>query len=142
MVKEGECIMLIGEFAHKAGLSQDTVRFYVRRGLLRPVTGLRGGRNPYQEFTDRDLQTARIVRFGQSLGMTLKELAVVNDEMQQEGLSDERAVVLMQEQIERLSMKAAEIEALVQYLQAKCHWVQSGKTDVEPAFLSFPECRR
>lgn len=127
--------MLIGEFARRAGLSQDTVRFYVRKGLLRPQTGLRGGRNPYQEFTERDLQTARIVRFGQSLGMSLKELTAINDEMVQDGLSDERAVMLMQEQIDRLAGKASEINTLIQYLWAKCQWIQSGKEGPEPSFL-------
>ncbi|KXV27928.1 helix-turn-helix domain-containing protein [Gluconobacter japonicus] len=127
--------MLIGEFAQKTGLSQDTVRFYVRKGLLRPQAGLRGGRNPYQEFTERDLQTAQIVRFGQSLGMSLKELTAINDEMVQDGLSDERAVMLMQEQIDRLSGKASEIETLIQYLRAKCQWIQSGKEEPEPSFL-------
>ncbi|MFT9448841.1 MerR family transcriptional regulator [Gluconobacter japonicus] len=127
--------MLIGEFAQRTGLSQDTVRFYVRKGLLRPQAGLRGGRNPYQEFTERDLQTARIVRFGQSLGMSLKELTAINDEMVQDGLSDERAVMLMQEQIDRLGGKASEIEMLIQYLQAKCQWIQSGKEEPEPSFL-------
>lgn len=128
-------IMLIGEFAQRAGLSQDTVRFYVRKGLLRPQTGSRGGRNPYQEFTERDLQTARIVRFGQSLGMSLKELTAINDEMVQDGLSDERAVMLMQEQIDRLAGKASEINTLIQYLRAKCQWIQSGKEEHEPSFL-------
>lgn len=127
--------MLIGEFAQRAGLSQDTVRFYVRKGLLRPQTGSRGGRNPYQEFTERDLQTARIVRFGQSLGMSLKELTAINDEMVQDGLSDERAVMLMQEQIDRLAGKASEINTLIQYLWAKCQWIQSGKEGPEPSFL-------
>ncbi|KXV22102.1 MerR family transcriptional regulator [Gluconobacter japonicus] len=127
--------MLIGEFARRAGLSQDTVRFYVRKGLLRPQTGSRGGRNPYQEFTEWDLQTARIVRFGQSLGMSLKELTAINDEMVQDGLSDERAVMLMQEQIDRLAGKASEINTLIQYLWAKCQWIQSGKEGPEPSFL-------
>ncbi|WP_235045123.1 hypothetical protein [Gluconobacter thailandicus] len=67
--------------------------------------------------------------------MSLKELAAINDEMLQEGLSDERAVVLMQEQIERLAEKASEIEMLIQYLQAKCQWIQSGKRGAEPSFL-------
>jgi MerR family transcriptional regulator, copper efflux regulator len=35
--------MLISEFARAAGLSRDTVRFYVRRGLLAPLAGNKGG---------------------------------------------------------------------------------------------------
>jgi hypothetical protein len=40
--------MLISEFARKTGLTTDTVRFYVRRGLLTPETNGKGGRNPYR----------------------------------------------------------------------------------------------
>ncbi len=34
--------MLISEFARTSGLSRDTVRFYVRLGLLRPETNGKG----------------------------------------------------------------------------------------------------
>ncbi len=43
--------MLISEFARATGLSRDTVRFYVRLGLLQTqATEKRGGRRPYQVF--------------------------------------------------------------------------------------------
>ena len=42
--------MLISEFARRTALSVDTVRYYVRAGLMTPQQGTRGGRNPYQEF--------------------------------------------------------------------------------------------
>jgi MerR family transcriptional regulator, copper efflux regulator len=35
--------MLISEFTRATGLSRDTVRFYVRRGLLAPLAGNKGG---------------------------------------------------------------------------------------------------
>ena len=53
--------MFISEFARAAGLPPDTVRFYVKRGLLRPEEGA-GGSNPYQVFTKADLEMARLVR--------------------------------------------------------------------------------
>jgi MerR family copper efflux transcriptional regulator len=67
--------MLISEFARATGLTRDTVRFYVRRGLLTPATNAKGGRHPYQSFTAADVQAAKIIRSAQSLGMSLKEIA-------------------------------------------------------------------
>ena len=57
--------MLISEFAIAAGLSRDTIRFYVRLGLLQPQTTAKGGRRPYQLFSAEDVQAARIFRIAQ-----------------------------------------------------------------------------
>jgi DNA-binding transcriptional MerR regulator len=72
--------MLISKFARATGLTPDTIRFYVRRGLLKPLTGNKGGSNPYQVFTDEHVQMARTVRMGmvQSLGFSLREIAALN----------------------------------------------------------------
>ena len=66
--------MLISEFARATELSRDTVRFYVRRGLLKPLAGNKGGSNPYQVFTHEHVQTARAIRMAQSLGFSLREI--------------------------------------------------------------------
>ena len=42
--------MLISEFARATGLSTDTVRFYVRRGLLKPLAGSKGGSKSLSDF--------------------------------------------------------------------------------------------
>ena len=77
--------MLISEFARAADLSPDTVRFYVKRGLLQPEAGRRGGANPYQEFSQADVATARLVRIAQSLGFTLGEIAALIEELRTTG---------------------------------------------------------
>ncbi len=74
--------MLISEFARATGLSRDTIRFYVRRGLLRPLAGNKGGSNPYQVFTNEHVQMARTIRMAQSLGFSLREIAALNAEYQ------------------------------------------------------------
>jgi MerR family transcriptional regulator, copper efflux regulator len=47
-------MVLISEFVRATGLTPDTVRLYVRRGLLKPLTGRRD-----QVFTDEHVQMAR-----------------------------------------------------------------------------------
>ena len=68
--------MLISEFARKTGLTIDTVRFYVHRGLLTPEMNGKGGRNPYQVFTAENVR-AKFICTAQSLGLSLKDLAAI-----------------------------------------------------------------
>ena len=140
MVKSLRDKMLIGEFTRRTGLSQDTVRFYVRKGLLTPQLGAKGGRNPYQIFTERDASTARMIRFAQSLGMSLKEVAEIATELLREGLSQAREVEIMEAQLSRLERKAAELAELTNFLRAKRDWVARGKPGDEPRFTDEASC--
>ena len=130
--------MLIGEFAQRSGLSQDTIRFYIRKGLLMPQSSLKGGRNPYHLFLERDVSTARMIRFAQSLGMPLKEIADIISELQSEGLSQQREIEIMEVQIARLEQKAAELAQLTGYLRAKRDWIRRGRPGDEPQFSDVP----
>jgi DNA-binding transcriptional MerR regulator len=73
--------MLICELARETGLTTDTVRFYVRRGLLTPETNGKGGRNPYQVFTAEHVR-AKFICTAQSLGLSSKDLAAIGKERQ------------------------------------------------------------
>ncbi len=132
--------MLIGEFAKRTGLSQDTVRFYVRKGLLAPLPSAKGGRNPYQIFSERDASTARMIRFAQSLGLSLREIADIAAELQRGGLSQARELELMNNQIVRLEQKANDLAELTNYLRAKRDWVASRKNADEPRFTDETPC--
>ena len=61
----------IGAVARLAGVSIDTVRYYERRGLLRPAGRLPSG---YRLYTDA-VARIRLARQLQGLGMTLEEVA-------------------------------------------------------------------
>src|SRR5262245_43515391 len=93
--------MLISEFARATGLSRDTVRFYVRRGLLAPLAGNKGGSNPYQVFTNEHVQMARTIRMAQSLGFSLREIAALNVEYQAKRLTPSRGAEILSGQLAR-----------------------------------------
>jgi len=73
MVKENSQ-WLISEFAQEAGISTDTVRYYIKRDLLKPRCGEKGGTNSYRIFTETDLDNIQTVKVCQMLGMTLTEI--------------------------------------------------------------------
>lgn len=133
-------MMLISEFARRVGLSIDTVRFYIRKGLLQPETGMKGGSNPYQMFGEADLEAARIIRMAQSLGFSLREIAALAAEYNSGRMTPERSLELMRMQLARLEEKAAQVEAMVAYTRAKVGWLEGGQRGPEPVFGAFAGC--
>ncbi len=129
--------MLISQFAREAGLPTDTVRFYIRRGLLTPQINGKGGRNPYQEFTAEHVRDARIIRMAQSLGMSLKEIAAIGKEYREGRITRGRSIEIMSQQLERLDAKAAELQAMGNYLRAKIKWLKGGEKGPEPDFGKY-----
>ena len=63
--------MKIGEFAAVVGVSIDAIRFYERRGVLRPAPRTRGG---YRTFVQRDIDRVQLARQLQQLGLTINEV--------------------------------------------------------------------
>lgn len=61
--------MRIGELA-AAGISQDTLRFYEKRGLLRA----RRAANGYRDYPPKAVEWLRYIRLAQTLGFTLAEI--------------------------------------------------------------------
>lgn len=126
--------MMIGEFSCATGLSADTIRFYIRRGLLAPETGTKGGSNPYQIFTQDHVKTARMIRMGQSLGMPLKEIAALNIEYQTGDMTRERSIAIMAGQLAKLDEKASELKTMTGYMRRKLLWLEAGAVGEEPDF--------
>jgi MerR family transcriptional regulator, copper efflux regulator len=124
--------MLISDFARATGLSVDTVNFYVRRGLLSPETSGRGGRNPYRAFSEADVVTARFIRFSQSIGFTLNEIAAINAERQQGTITPDRSVEIMSDQLQQIEDRLAELTGMADYLRAKIAWTRAGKPGAAP----------
>ena len=63
--------MRIGELAHGAGVSVETVRFYEREGLL-PAPPRRG--SGYREYPPDTLARLRFIRHAKELGFSLPEI--------------------------------------------------------------------
>jgi MerR family copper efflux transcriptional regulator len=129
--------MLISDFARLTGLTRDTVRFYSRLGLLRPQTNGKGGRHPYSVFTDKDVRAVDIIRISQSLGMSLKEIATLNEERREGHLTCERGIEVLSAQLVRLEAKATELEMMKSYVRAKIDWLTRGKQGQQPDFGSY-----
>jgi len=85
--------MLISEFAEKAGIGIDTLRYYDNIGLLVPAR-----KNGNRCYTEEDLKKAKEIDYLKSLRFTLDEIQVIfvlDDKMEKwldKGLSESEIV--------------------------------------------------
>ncbi len=139
--------MLIQEFCRVTGLGRDTVRFYVKRGLLTPAIGaLPGGSqggsgrgvpsNRYQVFDAAQVERARLIREAQALGFTLAEIAALAAAYERGALTAARKAEVLRAHLAALDARAARLDALRKYLGAKLRWVEAGERGAPPSFAS------
>ena len=109
--------MKIGEFAQRAGVAIDTVRYYERQGLLpQPLRRASG----YRSYAEADVSRLRFVRRAKALGFTLGEIRDLLDlsgrrDNDMGGLKAAAAAKLadVEARIEELSRIRAGLHALV-----------------------------
>jgi len=65
----------IGQLAGAVGVPTTTVRYYERRGLLRPAT--RTGSGNYRAYGEDDLDRLRFIRAAQASGFALEDVATL-----------------------------------------------------------------
>jgi DNA-binding transcriptional MerR regulator len=124
--------VLISEFARLTGLSVDTVRFYITKGLLRPERASKGGRRPYQVFRQDDVTAVQMIRLQQSLGYSLAEIGALNEEYRKGARSLERTAEVLRNQIDRLAQRRLELDHALTFLREKLSWVEAGKPGAAP----------
>lgn len=125
--------MLIAEFSKVTGLSRDTIRFYVRKGLLQPEIG-RSGTNRYQSFDDEQVERALLIREAQSLGFTLREISALSDEYARGDLTVARQAELMRERLAAVDEQAVKLQRLRRYFARKVEWLEAGAVGTPPSF--------
>src|ERR1051325_2312507 len=97
--------MLIAEFCRRAGLTRDAVRLYVKLGLIRPSAGASGS-NRYQQFHEADVDRVALIKVGQQLGFTLKQIVTLNEEYEAGGIDQARRRAGLQAQLAQVDEKA------------------------------------
>ncbi|UDL94418.1 MerR family transcriptional regulator [Lichenihabitans sp. PAMC28606] len=126
--------MMISAFSQASGLPVDTVRFYVRQGLLCPETGTKGGSRPYQMFSQADIDTARVIRLAQALGLTLKQIRAFVEDLSPSERATPRILSFLVEQRDRLHRKVSELQRLIEFLDAKITWINNPEDNTPPIF--------
>ena len=126
--------MMVAAFARESRLSVDAVRLYVRRGLLHPGIGRKGGSRPYRIFSALDLEKARVIRAGQALGLSLKEIGAFIDKRDFDRKEDDVVIAFLAEQRDRLTGRIRELKNLVSFVDAKMAWLKDPSAGPSPPY--------
>lgn len=112
--------MKIGQFAQRAGVGIDTVRYYEKHGLLAPPERMPSG---YRQYREQDLAQLRFIRRAKGLGFTLVE---IQELLALSGQQDHSMAAVKAAATEKLADVEARIEELsrirdgLQTLVASC----------------------
>ncbi|MEO9896043.1 MAG: MerR family DNA-binding transcriptional regulator [Paracoccaceae bacterium] len=101
-------MLKIGELSKLAGVSADTLRLYERRGLIKSERLPNG----YRVYDPQIEQLVQLIRQGQRLGFTLREMAGIVALLAEGDMSADQTADLMQEKIGEIDAKLAELTDL------------------------------
>jgi DNA-binding transcriptional MerR regulator len=119
--------MDIAEVAQRSGMAASTLRYYEKKGLIKPI-GRNGLRRSYAPAV---LDTLAIVSLGQSAGLSLAEIGSMFTP--EGGTSIDRALLLA---------KAEEIEALARRLKAMGEGLRHAAACPAPSHAQCPKFQR
>ena len=99
----------IGEAARRVGVSAATLRIYEKRGLLQAPQRTASG---YRQYSEEDLQRARLVRRARKAGLSLAQIAEAM------GCEGRRPCLqeLLREHLEKLEQESKRIGRLQRHL--------------------------
>lgn len=120
--------VLLAELARHAGVPTRTVRYYVDRGLIRPVSRMPGG---YRIFDESGLRQLRFIRRLQGFGLTLRELQqlLLAAERQSCGQSSRTVERRLRSQLDRVEGRLRELEDVRHELASLLAGQQAGCSD-------------
>lgn len=107
--------MRTSEVMRRAGVTRDTLRHYLKCGLLTEAHYTTQA-NGYRVYNEVALERLEFIRYGQMAGFTLAQIATVADEWANGGLSFEQKCALMGEQLAAIDARIAELEQLKGYV--------------------------
>lgn len=97
--------MKIGELAQRTNVSTDTLRLYEKQGLIRSERRDNG----YRDFDQGMVRLVNLIRLGQKMGFTLHEMKEVIDVIANRSLSTEETANLLQQKLDDVDAKIAEM---------------------------------
>lgn len=117
--------MLIGELSKKSGVSRDTIRYYEKMGLLKPVATRA---NNYKEYPDNAADILKLVKVGKNLGFKLTEtIEFLSFWEKNETEDNERLTEMVRNKIAEIDRKIEELAAFKKNLQAALVKCEPGK---------------
>ena len=116
----------IGELARAAEVPTSTIRYYERRGLLRPE-----GRSDsnYRVYDEEGLELLRFIRAAQVTGFQLRDIELLIELRSGEGNPCGEVRAVIEERLRDLTGKLKELRHARKVLEQALDWCKSGEPE-------------
>ncbi len=135
--ESGKNYITTGTLARLAGISRETLTFYIRSGLVKPKYV---AENKYKYFLPEQIQTIHFIRYYRKMGFSLdtirEKLAIYHD-----GNSNPDLKSLLDEQKSRLESRIQSLQAAIRFVEWEerlYNYLHSREPD-RPFFDTLPE---
>jgi len=108
--------MTIQQVSQRSGLTQDTLRYYERAGLIPPVTRTAGGK---RDYTEMDLKWVELASCMRSAGLPVEAIAKYVQLFQAGSETIPARLKLLREQHDRLQEQRQHIDRTLERLAYK-----------------------
>ena len=128
--------MKIAEVSERFGISSDTLRYYERIGLIRPVNRNSSGIRDYNEI---DLRRVEFIKCMRSAGLSIEVLIEYVGLVQQGDHTIETRKEILKEQRELLAARMKEIQKTLDILDHKIEVYENAVLKKEQEMLQTEE---
>ena len=108
--------MKIREVSRRYGISEDTLRYYEREGVIPPVRRDAGGR---RDYTEQDLYWVEVAQCLRSVGLSVESVAAYVRREQSGCVTLQDRIDLFEEQRQTLLAQREQLDALLLLLEEK-----------------------
>lgn len=98
---------LIGELAERAGVNRETLRYYERRGLLKPARRTESG---YRVYDQESAARLSFIKRAQGFGFSLDEISDLLKMKPENPRSCNRVMTMLDSKLEELDARIAEMK--------------------------------
>lgn len=120
--------MRIKEFERATGLKRSAVRFYEAQGLIAPDAHPNG----YRVYDATHVEAAELIKIGQALGFSIREIAALSQAWRSGALSQAEKSAVLADKLAECRAKRAQLDGLIGHLTRLIAWVDGGETAQKP----------
>jgi MerR family transcriptional regulator, copper efflux regulator len=128
--------MLINEVAKITGMSKDGIRHYEEMGLI-SSTPRQAGSRIYREYDPSVIETIEMVRHGQLLGFSLKEIGPLLKAYNENPPTREQTVEFLEARLAVIREKLAALREVEDFI---CRKLERYREPEAPAHLEIEAC--
>ena len=128
--------MKIAEVSERFGISTDTLRYYERIGLIRPVNR---DKNGIRDYNETDLKRVEFIKCMRSAGLPIEVLIEYVGLVQQGDQTIEARKEILEEQREQLVAKMEEMQKTLDLLDYKINVYENKLLEKEKEIIQTEE---